>query len=57
MVTLIFPDAEMVMTEVAVPLFVKPLAAAMAFTVVVDATGIAAAYTVEFVEGVVPSSV
>jgi hypothetical protein len=47
----------MVITEVVTPLFVKPLAAAIALTVVVEFTGIAAVYTVEFVEGVDPSSV
>jgi hypothetical protein len=47
----------MVMTDVATVLLAKPPPAAMALTVVVEFTGIAAVYTVEFVEGVDPSSV
>jgi hypothetical protein len=43
-----------VMTEVAVPLALKPVAVAMASTVVVALTGNGAVYNVDDVDGVVP---
>jgi hypothetical protein len=41
------------MTEVAVPLGLKPVAVAMASTVVVELTGNGAVYSVDEVDGVV----